>query len=84
MEVGSEIGVTTIRALWLAGEDHVRIQSPYRESSSWAAFVGFHTKSGAPFIYDMGSTTKYVLAEEDRRGPKPEEFMAAITAWVSA
>ena len=35
---------------------------------SWAAFVGFHAQSGAPFLYDMGSSIKYVLAEEDRRG----------------
>ena len=81
--VETEAGDTTIRALWLAAEDHVRIQSPYRDSSSMAAFVGFHDH-GAPFLFDMGSSTKYVLAEEDRRGPKPEEFMAAITAWVAS
>jgi hypothetical protein len=41
----------------------VRCQAPFRESSSWAAFVGL-TQRGEPFVYDSGTNTTYNLVHE--------------------
>lgn len=38
----------------------VRCQAPFRESSSWAAFVGV-TERGEPFVYDSGTSTSYFV-----------------------
>lgn len=41
--------------------DRIRCESPFRESQSEAAFIRFPAH-GKPFVYDIGNSTKYVLA----------------------
>jgi hypothetical protein len=53
-------------AEWLKGQPkdtHVRCQTPFRESDSWAAFVNLD-HAGKPFLYDSGTETNYWLANE--------------------
>lgn len=40
----------------------VRCQAPFRDSSSWAAFVSL-TDRGEPFIYDSGTSTSYFVEQ---------------------
>ena len=54
---------TTVRKLMADGATHVRLQTPFRESVSMAAFFGLHT-DGTPFIYDMGTSEKHTLARD--------------------
>jgi putative DNA primase/helicase len=56
-------GICTIKALIDQGAGHTRCQSPFRESSSWAAYFNVH-EDGQPFLYDSGTNTKYVLPGE--------------------
>ena len=49
-----------------SGVEHMRLQSPFRKSSSWAAF--YSTLGGSPFLFDMGDRTKHVL-DADRLRP---------------
>ena len=53
-------GTVTIQQLLDAGAGKTRCQSPFRESSSWAAYYNVH-EDGQPFLYDSGTNTKYVL-----------------------
>ncbi len=41
--------------------DKIRCESPFRESQSEAAFIKL-SESGQPFVYDIGNSTKYVIA----------------------
>ena len=74
---------TTIRRLWLYCAGKTRVQSPYRDSDSMAAFVAFKEADGSPILFDSGSETVYRLHPADRAGPAPEEFLAALEAWVA-
>ncbi len=65
LEVETKTGLTTVGALYSAGAGHTRCQSPFRESSSWAAFYGIHA-DGSPFIFDTGTDEKHILAAGGR------------------
>ena len=41
--------------------DKIRCEAPFRESQSEAAFIRL-PEHGQPFVYDIGNSTKYVLA----------------------
>ena len=41
--------------------DRIRCEAPFRESQSEAAFIRL-PEHGKPFVYDVGNSTKYVLA----------------------
>jgi hypothetical protein len=75
---------TTVRELWLDCAGHTRCQSPYRESTSQAAFLSFHDVTGAPYLVDQGSNTRYELDATDCAGPSPDDFFKALEAWVAA
>jgi hypothetical protein len=45
------------------GELHMRCQTPFRDSTSWAAFVSVGS-DGKPFVFDNGSGTHW-LSDED-------------------
>ena len=60
LELETDNGRTTVRELHQRGAGHTRCQSPYRDSTSWAAYYGVHS-DGAPFIYDTGTHEKHVL-----------------------
>ena len=62
LEVETERGWTTVGELHAQGAGHTRMQSPFRDSTSWAAYYGTH-RNGSPFIYDTGINTKYVLPD---------------------
>lgn len=72
-------GPMTVRAFYMSAHKALRAQTPFRESSSWAAKLGRH-KNGSPFLLDTGGPTKYVLdAEElDKLRPTVEEIEAAV------
>jgi putative DNA primase/helicase len=46
----------------MSAGDKIRCEAPFRESQSEAAFIGLQ-KNGQPFIFDVGNTTKYVIAK---------------------
>jgi hypothetical protein len=69
-------GRTTVAELRKAGAGHTRCQSPFRESSSWAAFYGTHG-DGMPFVYDTGTNEKHVLRREGRA-----PISAILRAWL--
>lgn len=52
-----EHGVMTLEEYWISEHDHLRAQSPFRDSNSQAAYLGRH-KDGTPFLFDAGA--KYV------------------------
>jgi hypothetical protein len=63
LEIETERGWTTVGELHRSGAGKTRCQSPFRESSSWAACYNvFH--DGAPLFFDSGTNTKYVLPDE--------------------
>ena len=64
LEVETERGWTTVGELHEQGAGHTRIQSPFRDSSSWAAYYSVHS-DGSPFIHDTGTSTKFVLPDSD-------------------
>jgi hypothetical protein len=79
----TEQGAMTVREFWLVGGDRLRCQAPFRESTSMAAYLNRHA-SGEPFVFDSGADTKFVLADAARIGPSPEDFVAALEAWLLA
>ena len=55
LEIETERGWTTVGELHQSGAGKTRCQSPFRESSSWAAYYNvFH--DGKPFIFDWAPT----------------------------
>ena len=60
-ELDTERGRLTVGALQTSGAGHIRCQSPFRESTSWAAYYNCH-RDGAPFVFDSGTGEKHVLA----------------------
>jgi len=52
--------ITVAEAVKL-GENKIRCQTPFRESSSFAAFLAFDGR-GWPFIYDVGTSTTHRLS----------------------
>lgn len=50
----------------------IRCQSPFRASESMAAYLNMHETSGAAFLYDVGSQTKYLYA------PSVDELFGAV------
>lgn len=65
-ELETADGWLSVASLLASGEQHVRCQSPFRTSDSWAAFFGRH-QDGTPFIYDSGTGEKHVLRREGLR-----------------
>lgn len=58
-------GILTVRQMLEQGlNTKLRCQTPFRDSSSWAAF--FNTNdNGIPFIYDVGTSTTHWLNESE-------------------
>jgi hypothetical protein len=66
LEDGSIVSVKdAIKLIDLSGK--LRCQAPFRESSSFAAFVALDGL-GNPFVWDSGIDTKYVLPEAKYKG----------------
>jgi hypothetical protein len=61
LKVMTEHGIMTYDQMEKSDRDHIRCQSPFRESSSWAAYFGRHT-DGSGFIFDTGTREKHVLS----------------------
>lgn len=57
-----EYGEITVRQYQedLDKGEKLRCQTPFRESDSWAGYLNRH-ENGEPFLYDVGSGTKYVV-----------------------
>lgn len=63
-------GNQTVRELLSKSEaGKVRCQAPFRESSSWAAFLKIN-KSGIPFVYDSGTNITHWLVGSDHAAVK--------------
>ena len=69
-EVETEsFGTITVRTyVKLAIKGKLRCQTPFRDSSSFAAFIALDTR-GNPFVYDIGTNTTHRLVDD-----KFEEF----------
>jgi hypothetical protein len=70
---------------WLQGQPkghHLRCQTPFRESSSEAAFIALN-KKGEPHLHDVGTATTYRLAERLDK-PEPEKDDPPDEATISA
>jgi len=81
--VETKDGTFTMAEIWLRlvdkDEPKLRAQTPFRNSSSWAAVVRLGP-SGVPVIYDVGPHVLYRLKVEDRVGPPYEKFFAIFNA----
>ena len=63
----ANFGILTIRELVERGiENKIRIQSPFRDSSSFAAFLSTG-KGGKPFVHDTGTSTSHWLIEAEAK-----------------
>jgi hypothetical protein len=57
-------GQATVAALQAAKAPKTRCQSPFRESSSWAAFYNTY-RDGTPFVFDSGTNETHTLNRDD-------------------
>ncbi|MBP7002287.1 primase-helicase family protein [Amaricoccus sp.] len=79
-KIVTKTGAVAVADLWLTrGGGRVRCQAPFRDSASWAAFVGWHA-DGTPFVFDSGSQTRHRLHPDDAKGPPPDAFWKAAEA----
>ena len=53
-------GPMTVEEFWDSDHQHVRCQTPFRDSQSWNGFLGRHS-DGVPFCVDNGLRCKYLL-----------------------
>lgn len=73
-------GLTTVRELLVAGmADKLRCQAPFRDSESWAAFIGVN-QDGIPFVFDHGTGTTHWLTEFEQDDAKLIKAGAVIDA----
>ncbi len=61
--------------------DNVRCQAPFRESSSWAAFLKV-SKDGIPFVYDNGTNITHWLVQSDQAEVKAIQAGKAVDQLV--
>ena len=66
--------LTTVRAALASYNGKIRCQAPFRASTSMAAFMAID-ESGAPFVFDSGTSTKHVLAKPIRKTDKDRDQM---------
>jgi hypothetical protein len=78
LAVEAETGWTTVGGFAASDVQHLRIQSPYRDSTSWAAYLGRH-KDGSPFLYDTGTSEKHVL-DDAAKLAAAQELLARLRA----
>jgi len=65
-EIEAADGISTVRELIENGlSDKLRCQSPFRESTSWAAFISVDGE-GNPFVYDSGTCITHWLDEVEQ------------------
>ena len=64
IEVKGEGRMTVAEALAAHPRGKVRVQSPFRASNSWAAFLS-RADDGRPFVHDVGDGSTHWLAAED-------------------
>lgn len=73
-------GLTTVRELLVAGmADKLRCQAPFRDSESWAAFIGVN-QDGIPFVFDHGTGTTHWLTEFEQDDARLIKAGAVIDA----
>lgn len=77
-EVETEKGLITVGDYWLSEHGKLRVQAPFRpDSNSMAAYLNRH-EDGSPFLFDVGSQTKYTLDRKD----KVKHLTAVALKWV--
>ena len=65
--IETKAGSMTVREYWRSDHGKLRAQATFRpDSQSWAAYLNRHA-DGTPFLYDVGSQTKFVLPMDERR-----------------
>jgi putative DNA primase/helicase len=74
--------VKTIRQSWLDCDGKRGVQSPFRESTSLAAYYNVH-KDGVPFVHDSGTHTKYLLTRDSLLELTVDDFIEALRAWLA-
>ena len=63
--IDTSIGQMTVQEFWDSDHDKLRCQAVFRpDSNSMAAFLSRHA-SGEPFLYDVGTQTKFCLSKMD-------------------
>lgn len=85
-----EYGPITVREIIEQHKgDKLRCQTPFRDSDSWAAFIGWHT-DGVPFLFDVSVQTKHLAAPEAKSAvifadmpPPPPELSDYLNAPAS-
>ena len=66
-QIETESGSMTVGDYWRSDNDKLRAQAAFRpDSASWAAYLNRH-QSGVPFLFDVGTQTKFVLPAEEIR-----------------
>lgn len=59
-----EFGAMTVGQYAASGLGKLRCQTPFRDSTSWAAYLNMHDDN-EPYLWDEGSRTKYRLIKDD-------------------
>ncbi len=83
LKLGTELetqgfGTVSVRDLLKRGETgKVRCQTPFRDSTSWAAFLSTNDQ-GIPFIYDNGTNTTHWLNEFEQDEVKTIKASAVL------
>ena len=74
----TEIGMKTVADLYTSKSGKLRCQTPFRESSSMAAYYNVHG-DGIPFVYDSGTGEKHVLDAAHQ-----PSMIETLQAWLMA
>lgn len=63
--IDTEVGPMTVQQFWDSDHDRLRCQAVFRpDSTSMAAYLNRHT-TGEPFLFDVGTHTKFTLNKEE-------------------
>ena len=63
--IDTEVGMMTVQQFWDSDYDRLRCQAVFRpDSTSMAAYLNQHS-TGEPFLFDVGTHTKFCLNKEE-------------------
>jgi len=66
-QIETEHGMVTVAEYWRSEHDKLRAQAVFRpDSESWAAYLNRH-QDDSPFLFDVGTQTKFMLVAHDHR-----------------
>ena len=72
--IDTEKGSMTLGEFWISTHKKLRCEATFRpESNSQAALLS-RFGNGVPFLFDQGSRTKYLVADDSWQGPPVDDW----------